>query len=189
MVICWYFVMALKLYGMLTMMYEPAYILTLKLDEATQDFFEELRQRHFPPERNYLSAHLTLFHKLPPQPDTISALADLRYSTFQLEATGLKNLGNGVAYRLEAESLNQLHGKLKSIFKDQLSLQDSQGFRGHVTVQNKVSSDQSKQLLHDLTEDFRPFTAQALGLDLWEYLGGPWSHLQYFPFVLASNPL
>lgn len=174
--------MASKLHGMLTMMYEPAYILALKLDEATQAFFEELRQRHFPPGRNYLSAHLTLFHKLPPEPGTISALADLRYSAFQLEATGLKNLGNGVAYRMEAESLNQLHSKLKSMFKNQLSAQDSQGFRGHVTVQNKVSSDESKKLLQELTADFRPFTAHALGLDLWEYLGGPWSHLRYFPF-------
>ena len=164
------------------MIYEPAYILTLKLDEATHAFFEELRQRHFPPERNYLSAHLTLFHKLPPQPDTISALANLRFSAFQLKATGLKNLGNGVAYQMEAESLDQLHNKLESLFVSQLSAQDRQGFRGHVTVQNKVSSDQSKQLFLELTADFKPFTAVALGLDLWEYLGGPWLHLKYIPF-------
>jgi 2'-5' RNA ligase len=174
--------MASKLRQMLTMTYEPAYILTLKLDEATQAFFDELRQRNFPSERNYLSAHLTLFHKLPPQPDTISALVNFRFSAFQLKATSLKNLGKGVAYRMEAESLSQLHGKLKSIFVNQLSAQDNQGFRGHVTVQNKVSSDQSKQLLLHLTTEFTPFTAHALGLDLWEYLGGPWSHLQYFPF-------
>ena len=174
--------MASKLHEILTMTYEPAYILTLKLDEATQAFFEELRQRNFPSERNYLSAHLTLFHKLPPQPDTISALVDFRFAAFQLKATGLKNLGNGVAYRMEAESLNQLHSKLKSMFENQLSAQDSQGFRGHVTVQNKVSSDQSKQLLLELTADFKPFAAHALGLDLWEYLGGPWAHLHYFPF-------
>jgi 2'-5' RNA ligase len=163
------------------MMYEPAYILTLRLDEATQAIFEELRQRYFPPERNYLKAHLTLFHKLPPHPDTATALANLRFSTFQLEVTGLKNLGNGVAYRMEAESLNQLHGKLKSMFASRLSAQDKQGFRAHVTVQNKVSSDQAKLLLHDLTANFLPFTAQALGLDLWEYLGGPWSFQQFFP--------
>ena len=164
------------------MTYEPAYILTLKLDKATQAFFEELRQRNFPSERNYLSAHLTLFHKLPPQQDTISALVDFRFAAFQLMATGLKNLGNGVAYRMEAESLNQLHNKLKSMFVNQLSAQDSQEFRGHVTIQNKVSLDQSKQLLHELTANFKPFAAHALGLDLWEYLGGPWAHLHYFPF-------
>jgi hypothetical protein len=99
---------------MLTMMYEPAYILTLKLDNHTQAFFEELRQRNFPSERNYLSAHLTLFHKLPPQPNTITALVNFRFSAFQLKATGLKNLGKGVAYQMEAESLSQLHGKLKA---------------------------------------------------------------------------
>lgn len=174
--------MASKLLEMWTMTYQPAYILTLKMDEAAQAFFEELRQRNFPSERNYLGAHLTLFHKLPPHPDTISALVDFHFASFQLKATGIKNLGNGVAYRMEAESLNQLHSKLKSMFVNQLSAQDSQGFRGHVTVQNKVSLDQSKQLLLELTANFKPFAAHALGLDLWEYLGGPWSHLHYFPF-------
>jgi hypothetical protein len=40
-------------------------ILTLKMDERSQERFDRLRERHFPPERNYLNAHLTLFHKLP----------------------------------------------------------------------------------------------------------------------------
>ena len=33
--------------------------------EFLRDGFDRLRELHFPPERNYLSAHLTLFHKLP----------------------------------------------------------------------------------------------------------------------------
>ena len=40
-------------------------ILTLKLDQASFTRLDALRQAHFPPERNWLSAHLTLFHHLP----------------------------------------------------------------------------------------------------------------------------
>ncbi len=43
--------------------------------ELGTDFgwLEDLRQRHFPPERNQLRAHLTMFHAIPP-----SAEAELR---------------------------------------------------------------------------------------------------------------
>lgn len=40
-------------------------ILTLWLDDDAARHFNELRQRYFPRERNYLDAHLTLFHALP----------------------------------------------------------------------------------------------------------------------------
>lgn len=40
-------------------------ILTLHLDPTAQSRFEALRQRHYPPERNQIPAHLTLFHTLP----------------------------------------------------------------------------------------------------------------------------
>ena len=45
--------------------------------ELGTDFgwLEDLRQRHFPPERNQLRAHLTMFHAIPP-----SAEAELRRS-------------------------------------------------------------------------------------------------------------
>ncbi len=39
-------------------------ILTLKMDDRSQERFDRLRELYFPPERNYLSAHLTMFHKL-----------------------------------------------------------------------------------------------------------------------------
>jgi hypothetical protein len=40
-------------------------ILTLTFDERAFAFFEERRRRYFPPERNFIPAHLTLFHALP----------------------------------------------------------------------------------------------------------------------------
>lgn len=52
-------------------------ILTLAMDERSQERFDRLRETHFPPERNHLSAHLTLFHRLPGERQTAIS-ADLR---------------------------------------------------------------------------------------------------------------
>lgn len=41
------------------------YILTLLLDKSTQTRLNALRTAHFPAHRNYLAAHVTLFHALP----------------------------------------------------------------------------------------------------------------------------
>jgi hypothetical protein len=164
------------------MEYEPALILTLRLDEVSQAFFEDLRQSHFPADRNYLRAHFTLFHKLPVDTETIAAISNLHIFRFNLLVTGLMNLGNGVAFRIEAEELDQLHKQLKDLFAGHLSNQDKQGYRGHVTIQNKVSALEARALLAELSINFQPFTVSAIGLDLWEYLGGPWSHQQFIPF-------
>jgi hypothetical protein len=40
-------------------------VLTALFDPPTRDWLERLRRSHFPPERNQVSAHLTLFHALP----------------------------------------------------------------------------------------------------------------------------
>ena len=46
------------------------FILTLQLDAESFARFNALRQQYFPPSRNYLEAHLTLFHALPAQNET-----------------------------------------------------------------------------------------------------------------------
>ena len=40
-------------------------ILTLALNPTAEEYFTRLRDRYFPPERNFLKVHLTLFHHLP----------------------------------------------------------------------------------------------------------------------------
>lgn len=163
--------------------YQPAYILTLRMDDLSRDFFDVQRKKYFPADKDYLNPHLTLFHQLPPVPQTISSLMDFNFRSFELIVTGLRNLGQGVAYRLESDELNHLHHLLRAKFSAYLSEQDRQGFSGHVTVQNKVTPESAKLLLAKLEAGFDPFKATALGLELWEYLGGPWKPIGYFPFV------
>ncbi|MDO7742343.1 MAG: 2'-5' RNA ligase family protein [Pedobacter sp.] len=161
---------------------EQVLILTVRLDDVSQAYFDALRLQHFPPERNFLKAHLTLFHKLPDIPETVQIISQLSVSPFVMQVTGLFNLGAGVAFRVESQSLNLVRNELRKEFNAHLSAQDKQGFRGHITVQNKTSPEIARSLLAELSLNFMAFEIQALGLDLWYYLGGPWEHKQFLPF-------
>jgi len=163
--------------------FEPSLILTIRIDEQAQHFFNALRQQHFPPERNFLQAHLTLFHKPPSDPETFKILSQTKPNCFSMEVTGLTGLGSGVAYKIHSQELNSLREQLRMRFYPYLNAQDKQGFRPHITVQNKVNADTARILLRKLTSEFRPFMVQAVGLDLWHYLGGPWKHAAYYPAV------
>ena len=156
------------------------YVLTLRLDSDSQVYFDRLRDKHFPPERNYLKAHLTLFHQLPDVPNTFQILRELPFEPFDMQVSGLIHLGAGVAYQIESEELQQLHACLSAAFADDLIPQDMQRFKPHITVQNKVTPDASKQLLAKLREGFEPFIVRAIGLDLWIYQGGPWKYQEGF---------
>lgn len=162
---------------------EKVCILTLRIDDVSQQYFDALRLEHFPAERNFLKAHLTLFHKLPDTPEIVELISGWPVSTFVMRVTGLLNLGAGVAFRLEGTELAMLRAALSREFAEYLSPQDRQGFRGHVTVQNKTTPEMAGALLARLSADFVPFEVKALGLDLWYYLGGPWAHKQFFQFA------
>jgi 2'-5' RNA ligase len=153
-------------------------ILTLKMDESSQGYFDRLRGLHFPPERNYLSAHLTLFHKLPGEREA-EISAEIREvcqdrAPLALTVTGPRFLGRGVAYELSSSKLSALRRELARRWDPWLGAQDRQGFKPHVTVQNKVSPGRARILQEQLQATFSPFEVVALGLSLWRYLGGPW---------------
>jgi len=153
-------------------------ILTLKMDDRSQEHFDRLRELYFPPERNYLSAHLTLFHKLPGEHQAVIS-ADLQelclhQTPFTLNATGLRSLGRGVAYELSSPKLMALRRGLAERWGPWLGAQDCQGFKPHVTVQNKVSPERAQALYEQLRATFSPFEVEGLGLSLWRYLDGPW---------------
>ncbi|KGE14487.1 DUF3253 domain-containing protein [Sphingobacterium deserti] len=159
---------------------EVSYILTLRLDAESQAFFDRLRTKYFPPERNYLHAHLTLFHKLPDSPHILETLRTFQLASFQMNVSGLLHLGAGVAYQIDSQELQQLHAHLRSAFEADLIPQDKQRFKPHITVQNKVTAEASKKLLAQLSTNFSPFSIRAIGLDLWTYQGGPWAHKKGF---------
>jgi 2'-5' RNA ligase len=125
----------------------------------------------------------TLFHQLPNEEPTIHYLEDLQLCSFEMQVTGLKHLGFGVAYRIDSAALQLLHQQLGQHFQESLIPQDRQPFRPHVVIQNKVTPEASKQLMAELTDSFEPFTVRAIGLDLWIYLDGHWRHGFGYNFI------
>lgn len=159
------------------------FIVTLRLDDNSQRFFEQQRRQFYPPACNRIPAHLTLFHKLAASAEVKAAVAaSAQRESFSLQVTGLRSLGRGVAYVLESVELQRLRGELAEVFTDQLTAQDRQRFAPHVVVQNKTSPAEAQDLLLRLREQFAPFTVGAIGLDVWNYLDGPWALEENFPF-------
>lgn len=164
---------------------EPPLIVTLMLDEAAAHYFNTLRKKHFPPERNYLEAHLTLFHNLPAEGAGIQKDVEAfckRQKVMTLEAAGIVSIGAGVAVKIHSLELEALHRKLQQQWAPWLIPQDRQKLWPHITVQNKVSADKAKALQSELAASFAPFSIQGLGLSIWHYMGGPWRAAGSFLF-------
>lgn len=163
-------------------MNEPL-ILTLQLDAPGQKFYEELRQRYFPPERNLIPAHLTLFHHLPDEDFVEQTIAEEAgaNATFELANPKLRSLGRGVAVFFESVPLMAVHAALAGAFDADLIPQDRQRFRPHIVVQNKVDLETARQTLQQM-QCVTLVAPQADGLTLWRYLGGPWERVSDFRF-------
>lgn len=95
-------------------------IVTARLDGVSQRYFDELRQQHFPSERNYLSAHLTIFHALPVDAieDVTEVLAEMasRTGALSAEASGLRSVGNGVAFTIRSPGWREFGERLQRLF-------------------------------------------------------------------------
>ncbi len=165
----------------------PPLVLTLAVDARSLAHVQALRDRHFPPARNIVPAHLTLFHALPGAAEAAirAALTDAATATPQLPlmVTGLRFLGRGVAYEVACPPLQALRARLAERWRDMLTPQDSNPFKPHVTVQNKADPAEARRLLDDLRASFTPFAMTGVGLLLWRYLGGPWDKAGFFPFA------
>lgn len=144
-----------------------------------------LRQAHFPPERNQLDAHLTLFHHLPPsiEPELRRRLADTAKAPRpSAEADGLINLGRGVAVRIRSPVLAAIREDLANAFCDLLTPQDAASWRPHVTIQNKVLPEEARALYQTLESEFRARPVRITALAAWWYRGGPWELISRHPF-------
>ncbi len=161
-------------------------IVTALLGPADQAWFDRLRTAHFPPERNQLAAHLTLFHAIPPMLEQelrqrLAAMA-AELPPPRADVVGLINLGGGVAYRIASDDLDEIRGDLADAFRGALTQQDSHGWRPHITVQNKVTAAEARTLGEQLDRDFTPRQLGLSGLAYDHYAGGPWLPGRRYPF-------
>jgi 2'-5' RNA ligase len=165
-------------------------VLTLQLDPLAQERFDALRRAHFPPARNHLAAHVTLFHALPGEHEE-QVRADVaqvaRSRPYDVDVVRVRSLGRGVAYDLRSPELAAQRDELARRWAPWLTPQDARPHGPHVTVQNKVAPAVARALLAQLQAGFAPHAVRATGLALWRYLGGPWEPLGACPFAAVGS--
>lgn len=167
---------------------ETTYILTAEMDGDTFAWLDELRRQHFPPERNFLSAHLTLFHRLSSrQVDCLRSL-EMPSGAVELRIDQVIFLGFGVAMRVRSPGLERLRKEAVARMGDELSRQDLQPWRPHVTIQNKATADSARRLFRMLEEGFSDRAGTSTALLVWEYLGGPWKLAERIGFGKTGRP-
>jgi hypothetical protein len=162
-----------------------ALIVTAELAPDDFSWLEGLRRAHYPPERNRVPVHLTIFHALPP-----SAEGELRGRLSQLArqpppaatVAGLMDLGGGVAFRIVSPDLDRIRGELAHDLRGLLGAQDAGGWRPHVTIQNKVPPKMARELKETLERGFAARPLRIAGLGLQRYMDGPWERLALYPF-------
>lgn len=161
----------------------PIFILTAELDAENFAWLDGLRRAHFPAERNFLSAHLTMFHRLSPLHIERLLAIPLPSGPMKIAFTGVTFLGFGSAIRATSGELERLREELKDGMGDEFSRQDAQRWSPHVTVQNKVAPGEARGLFTTLDDTFTPRDGETLGLLVWQYLGGPWKLSHRLPFA------
>lgn len=167
-------------------------ILTAQLPADLHARFTALRTAHFPPERNYLEAHVTLFHALPGrcEDEVISACkaASKEFAPVAAEIVGIMPLGGGTAIRLKSEAMLRLREEFADRFRGLLTGQDQHRPRLHVTIQNKVLAREAKALQQVLEGTILPQGFAFRGLELFRYRGGPWEEVRSFAFHGKARP-
>ncbi|MEO5972141.1 MAG: 2'-5' RNA ligase family protein [Sphingomicrobium sp.] len=161
-----------------------ALIVTAELGAPDLAWLDRLRLQHYPPERNRLPAHLTMFHALPPSAESEARkrLAAAKAPPPRATIAGLMDLGGGVALRVVSDDLDAIRDALADGLHGLLGAQDAGGWRPHVTIQNKVAPKVARALIAALGAEFAPRPLAIAGLGLHRYLGGPWETLALYPF-------
>lgn len=162
-----------------------ALIVTAELAPTDLAWLDRLRRENYPPERNYLPAHLTMFHALPPSAESevrtrLASVVKRPRPAARIE--GLMDLGGGVAFRVVSPDLDRIREELAHDFHGLLGTQDIGGWRPHITVQNKVASKVARSLIVRLQQSFAPRSLALGGLGLHRYLGGPWERIAAYAF-------
>jgi len=163
------------------------WLVTLGLDPGMFDRLDALRARYFPPERNVVPAHVSLFHHLPRDREdavrpTLERVAG-GTGALPLTFTGLFRLSGGMAVRVESPGLSAVRRDLAAAFDPWLTAQDRQPFRPHVTLMNKAERSAAARAFDELAPAWSPSEGTGESLLLWSYRGGPWELAGRYPFA------
>lgn len=162
-------------------------VVTATLPAPEQAWLDAWRAEFYPPERNHLVAHLTLFHALPGEErETIAAELEAvaaRTPPLPARADRLRFLGRGVAVEVDAPALVALRDDLAAKWAGRLTRQDEQPLKPHVTVCNKVTPGRAREVERELHARLVARSFALGGLALHEYAGGPWIAVRAWAFA------
>lgn len=166
-------------------------IVTAELPAPLQSWADGLRRAHFPPERNHLRAHVTLFHALPHHvlDEARALLANLagQHPPVGARLVAVMDLGGGTAFKIDSPDMLALRDEIADHFHGLLTQQDDHVPRLHVTVQNKVVRKEAQALQSALRETFVARDFAFAGFALHHYLGGPWGDAGRWSFRGAKR--
>lgn len=154
----------------------PSIIVTLKLDENAQSFFNEQRTKYFPAHCNYVDAHITLFHKLPSNNLDVENVLEkfAQRTTFDICINEIVLQNTGVAYQILSDELMILHKQMQEELQQYLIRNDLKKLWPHITIQNKVTAYKAYKTHAVLIPFFEPFNVMAIGFTSWYYVKGYW---------------
>ena len=162
-------------------------IVTATFGDGDNGWLQDLRRTHYPPERNRVPAHLTLFRQLPPSVEAELATRLARAAAAPpppATIAGIIDLGEGTALRVESAALEAIRAELAEAFHGLLTPQDQAPWRPHVTIQNKVPPREARALQKQLRMTLEPRPLAIRALAAWRYLGGPWEPIRSHAFRL-----
>lgn len=163
----------------------PPLLVTGELPPDVLAWADGLRRAHFPPERNRLRAHVTLFHALPPfvEDELRQVLGELSAaSPPQARISGLMKLGGGTALAVDCPELVELHGMIAERMHGLMTRQDQQPLKLHITIQNKVTAEAARALQAELGPTLEPRAFRFDGFGLYAYEEGLWRPIRTFRF-------
>jgi len=152
-------------------------IVTALMGSGDFAWLDRQRRAYYPPDRNILPAHLTLFRHLPPSAleEVITLIRRLcAMPPPEASLAAILLLERGVAYQVESAALMEIWSELADALSGLLMPQDRACPRLHVTVQNKVTPMEAKALAGRLRAGFRLRPLAITGLAAWRYCNGPW---------------
>jgi hypothetical protein len=160
-------------------------LVTAELPPDVFAWADALRCAHYPPERNRLGAHVTLFHGLPPsaEGEVRRLLGEVtRRPPPEARIAGLMDLGGGTAFAVESPEMVILHVEMAEALHGLTQQKDTRPLRLHITVQNKVARKAARALQAELAGDLpvRSFRFRGLGLSQWR--DELWQMVQLYSF-------
>ncbi|KRD72154.1 2'-5' RNA ligase family protein [Ensifer sp. Root278] len=132
-------------------------ILTARIAETDLEPFDRLRKAHFPSDRNFLRAHLTMFQRLPGEhlERIVGELqsAATKRGQIRAEVASVRHLGAGVAFTIRSLALEQLYAELRTAFMPWLGGQDMQGWQPGSVAKIPLMSERTPKICSETIDE------------------------------------